>query len=247
MTVDLERVNRLDVSLFDAIDSQTSPQDRRSLLALHGATADALGEFSYLEIGSHKGGSLQVLVADERCRKIVSIDPRPDWTPDDRRELEGLAYAVSSSEMLGLLAAVPGADLAKVETMELGTESIDPNALERPDLCFVDGEHTAAAALRDGRFCRAVLRGRGVIAFHDFWIVPGAILRFLRETKGARGYLLRNSVFVVELGGATVRGDSRIAAQARLSPAVWRLSAMLRAAPLVLAAFRLRARLRRHL
>jgi hypothetical protein len=149
--------------------------------------------------------------------------------------------------MLARLAAVPGADAAKVETIELGTDAIDPEAIERPDLCFVDGEHTAGAALRDGRFCRAVLRGRGVIAFHDFWIVAAAILRFLRETEGARGYLLRNSIFVVELGGATVRTDARIAAQARLSPAVWRLCATLHAAPLVLAAFRLRARLRRHL
>jgi hypothetical protein len=244
MTVDLERLNRLDASLFDAVESQTSVQDRRSLLALHGATADALGAFSYLEIGSHKGGSLQVLVTDERCRKIVSIDPRPEWQPDDRGA-EGFAYSGNSTdEMLELLAAVPGADVTKIETIELGTEAIDPQALERPDLCFVDGEHTAAAALRDGRFCRAVLRGRGVIAFHDFWIVAAAILRFLRETKGARGYLLRSSVFVVELGGATVGTDSRIAAQRRLGPAAWRVLATLRAAPLVLAAFWLRRRLR---
>jgi Methyltransferase domain len=245
MTLDLERLNRLDVSLFAAIESQTSPQDRRSLLALHGATADSLGTFDYLEIGSHKGGSLQVLVADERCRKIVSIDPRPEWQPDDRPGMTGFTYSGNSTEeMLELLAEVPGADVAKIETIELGTESIDPETVERPDLCFVDGEHTPAAAFRDARFCRAVLRGRGVIAFHDFWIVAPAVLRFLRETPGARGFFLRNSVFVVELGGATILADPRIQSQARVRPAVWRLLASLGAGPLVLRAFRFRARLR---
>src|SRR5581483_6433047 len=187
MTVDRERLSRLDESLFDAVESQTSVQDRRSLLALHGAVADAAGSFVYLEIGSHRGGSLQVLVSDERCRKIVSIDPRPEWQPDDRPGIEGWAYSGNSTEeMLGLLAAVPGADVTKIETIELGTESIDPETVDRPDLCFVDGEHTQIAALRDAGFCHAALRGRGVIAFHDFWIVAPAVLRFLGELKGAR-------------------------------------------------------------
>ena len=242
MTVDRERLSRLDETLFDAIESQTSDQDRRSLLALHGAVADALGNFGYLEIGSHRGGSLQVLVTDERCRKIVSIDPRPEWQPDDRPGIAGCAYSRNSTEdMLELLAVVPGADVTKIETIELGTESIDPETVERPDLCFVDGEHTQVAALRDARFCRAVLRGRGIVAFHDFWIVAPAVLRFLRELKDGRGYFLRNSIFVVEFGGATVYADSRIQSQCRLPPAVWRLLASLGAGPLVLEAFRLRA------
>lgn len=245
MTLDLKRLNRLDVSLFDAIETQTSPQDRRSLLALSAATADALGSFVYLEIGSHKGGSLQVLAVDERCRKIISIDPRPEWQPDDRPGVTGAAYPGNSTEeMLGLLAAVPGADVGKIETIELGTDSIDPETVERPDLCFVDGEHTHDAALRDGRFCRAVLRGRGIVAFHDFWIVVPAILRFLRETPGARGYFLRNNLFVVEIGGASIITDSRIQTQLRVPPRVWRLLAAVGAGPLVQKAFRLGMRVR---
>jgi hypothetical protein len=159
--------------------------------------------------------------------------------------MSGYAYPGNSTEeMLALLAAVPGADPGKIETIELGTESIDPQAVERPDLCFVDGEHTDEAALRDARFCLAAIRGRGVIAFHDFWIVAPAVLRFLRETPRSRGYFLRNTVFVVEVGDATVLTDSRISAQRRLHPAVWRLVATLRLGPLVPWAFRLRASLR---
>lgn len=233
------------MSLFDAIESQTSRQDRRSLLALNAAVADALGSFVYLEIGSHRGGSLQVLVADDRCRRIVSIDPRPEWQPDDRPGLTGYAYPDNSTEtMLGLLATVPGADVRKIETVELGTESIDPDTIEKPDLCFVDGEHTDEAALRDARFCREAIRGRGVIAFHDFWIVAPAVLRFLRETRHTRGYFLRNTVFVVEVGDAAVFKDSRIRSQVRMHPAVWRLAATLRVGWLIPQAFRLRARLR---
>lgn len=159
--------------------------------------------------------------------------------------MTGYAYPGNSTdEMLALLAAVPGADLAKIETIELGTESIDPETVERPDLCFVDGEHTEEAALRDARFCREAVRGRGVIAFHDFWIVAPAVLRFLRETPRTRGYFLRNTVFVVEVGDATVYTDSRIRSQSRMYPAVWRAVATLRLGGLVPRAFRLRALLR---
>jgi hypothetical protein len=45
------------------------------------------------------------------------------------------------------------------------------------------------------------MQGAGVIAFHDFGVVERAVLDFLRETpRPHRGYWLRSSVFVVELG-----------------------------------------------
>jgi hypothetical protein len=40
-----QRVKLLDISLFDAIASQTSPDDRRSLLAIHGAVSSRLESF----------------------------------------------------------------------------------------------------------------------------------------------------------------------------------------------------------
>ena len=50
MSVDLSevpsieaRVKQLDVSLFDPIGSQTSPDDRRSMLAIHAAVSARLG------------------------------------------------------------------------------------------------------------------------------------------------------------------------------------------------------------
>jgi hypothetical protein len=196
-----DRIAALDTNLFDFVESQTDEDDRRSLLALHNGIASQ-GQFSYLEIGSHLGGTLQTVLSDPRCVRVVSIDPRPRWQPDDRPELGGWAYPDNSTErMLGLLEKVPGVDLSKLETVEESTENLPPGQFARPDLCFVDGEHTRRAALRDARFCRAVMHGAGIVAFHDFNIVRPAIHAFLREApRPHRAYLLRSGVFVVELG-----------------------------------------------
>lgn len=197
-----DRLAALDTQLFAHIESAMTDSDRKALLAVHNAVAARNDPFSYLEIGSEFGGSLQAVIADPRCARVVSIDPRPQWTPDDRPEITRLEYPDNSTErMLKLLQDVPGADLSKLETVDESTENIAPGRFARPDFCFIDGEHTYRAALRDARFCRTVMQDAGVIAFHDFHIIERAILDFLRETsRPRRGYLLLHSVFVMELG-----------------------------------------------
>ena len=213
------QIAALDAELFSHIKNTTTDEDRKALLAIHNALACRNGSFSYLEIGSERGGSLQALIADPRCTRIVSIDPRTHWTPDDRPDQPQVEYAENTTDrMLMLLQGVPGADLSKLKTVEASTESLDPREFERPDFCFIDGEHTHAAALRDARFCREAMQGRGVIAFHDFHIVERAILEFLRETpRPRRGYLLLHAVFVVELGGVSSLLDDP-AVRSRLTP-----------------------------
>lgn len=236
MTV-AERVGRLDVGLFHTVESQTSEDDRRSLLALQDAIATQLGSFSYLEIGSHLGGTLQPFLADPRCTQIVSIDPRPQWQPDDRAALDGWTYEDNSTErMLGLLADVPDADLSKLQTVEASTENLMvPGRFSVPNLCFIDGEHTHAAALRDARFCRMVSEGQGVLAFHDFNIIPRAVLDFLRETRRPhRAYSLASCVFVVELGsGLTLLGHPGIRTQLRRPAVAWTIANRLGAGTLL--------------
>ena len=197
-----DRVAALDLELFAHIESQTTDSDRKSLLAVHSGVADRTEPFSYLEIGSYLGGTLQVVIADPRCARVVSIDSRPLTPPDDRRGgLQGEYRDNSTEQMRKLLQDVPGADLSKLETVEESTENIAPGRFARPDFCFIDGEHTHRAALRDARFCRTVMQGAGIIAFHDFHIIERAILDFLRETRRPRrGYLLLHAVFIVELG-----------------------------------------------
>lgn len=195
-----ERIARLDTGLFAHVESQTSDDDRRSLLAVHTAIAEELGTFSFLEIGSYRGGTLQPFVADGRCTRIVSIDPRPGVTPDDRFGTWDYEN-VSTELMLSLLADVPGADLSKVQTIEASVQHIPPGSIARPDLAFIDGEHTYAACLRDARFCRTVMQGAGVIMFHDHRAIERAIRDFCRETRGPlKAYPLYSGVFVVELG-----------------------------------------------
>ena len=197
-----DRISGLDTSLFRSIESQTTEPDRRSLLALHAAIAER-GPFDYLEIGSHLGGSLQAMVADPRCRSIVSIDTRPLSQPDDRGDAASYPQN-STSRMLELLAPLPGADLAKLETFERGTDQLSVAELPtRPRFCFVDAEHTRAAALRDARFCLKATTPDGVIAFHDSNVVLPGIEDFLAGLDRAHhAFQMPDSVFVVELGPA---------------------------------------------
>jgi hypothetical protein len=199
-----ERIAAADPSLFNRVPAQLARDDKISLLALHLAAAETLGSFRYLEIGSHLGGSLQVLVADPRCAEIVSIDARPPSQPDER----GIVWPYpdnSTARMLDCLAEVPGADLAKLTTIDAGTEALEPGDIPFvPDVCFVDGEHTDGAVVRDLRFCRRLVRDRGVIAFHDAWIVHrglrAALDEFSADGVPFSARHLPESVLVVELG-----------------------------------------------
>jgi hypothetical protein len=104
--------------------------------------------------------------------------------------------------MLERLQLVAGADLSKVHTIEAEAPSLEPAEITAPQLCLIDGEHTHDAALADARFCRAVLRDRGAIVFHDRRLVRSAIECFLEELGETphEGYPLLGSVYVLELG-----------------------------------------------
>jgi SAM-dependent methyltransferase len=196
------RLRSLDAGLFDHVPSETTWHDRVSLLALQNACRETYPSFQYLEVGSHLGGSLQVLIVDQRCTAITSIDPRPPSLPDARGP--DLAYPGNSTErMLAYLRQVPGADLAKLRTVEASTQDIAAAAFEKAaQLCFIDGEHTNDAALRDARFCRQVVGDQGAIVFHDRRLVRGAIEAFIAELDPGSfaAYPLQGSVFVVEFG-----------------------------------------------
>jgi hypothetical protein len=202
------RLNRLDLSLWGHIESETTERDRRSLLALHFACRQA-GQFAYLEIGSYLGGSLQSYVVDPRCTRIISIDPRPASQPDARGIL--FDYPANSTQlMFEHLATVPGADVTKVEAIESSTADIPPESITvRPRVCFIDGEHTVEAASRDARFCLSVADPNGCIVFHDANIVGQAISAFAKELKQKRSrfrsYRLLDSVAVFELGSCDFR------------------------------------------
>ena len=168
-----DRIEELDEMLFESIMSQTSLGCRHSLLAVQRAVASRRSTYSYLEIGSFHGGSLQTHLVDERCTKIYSIDPRPDLTPDDIAPGVLKRYADNSSEhMMRMLENIGHGDLAKIvlfdsDASEIETERIEP----RPNIAFIDGEHTSKAVISDFSFCESVLCDGGVVIFHDIGLL----------------------------------------------------------------------------
>ncbi len=206
-----DRIDQLDLTLFQAIEGQTTLDDRRSFLALQSAYRQwKKGGFTILEVGSYEGGSLQAYVADPACEHIISIDPRPALVRDERGSRWDYSR-VTAEGMLARLAAVPGAEVGKVQAIAAGTNAVRVADLAaRPDGCFIDGEHTNEAVLRDARFCLEAAGPDCAIAFHDADVVYDALRTFLGEIDARglefRAYNLPSVVFVVEFGDCRLSG-----------------------------------------
>jgi hypothetical protein len=209
----IDRIELLDLTLFDSIQSQTSAGDRSSLLAIQRAVAKKNKEYTYLEIGSHLGGSIQPHLIDDRCKRIYSIDPRPLQQPDDRSHGHVEYYDDNSSEkMIALLRNISGGDVDKIDCIELNASEIDPKKIEnRPELAFIDGEHSKAAVLSDFLFCDEVVSERGTILFHDFFIIFPALFEICRILdRQHRTYLplmLENELFGIFFDHDLVHSD----------------------------------------
>jgi hypothetical protein len=212
------QIDSLDISVFGAIPSQTSERDKRSLLAIQRATARRHQEYSYLEIGSHLGGSIQPYLLDDRCKRIYSIDPRPAQQPDDRRPGYVAFYEDNSSErMLALLEDIGHGDISKIECIDSDASEIDPHCIQDvPDITFIDGEHTRAAVVSDFRFCEQVVSNSGTIVFHDFGIIYPAILDACRDLRRKhRKFVplkLEGNVFAIFFDADKIHMDAYLAA-----------------------------------
>jgi hypothetical protein len=176
------QVEALDVSLFDAISTESSDGDRRAWLAVQRSLRQPSG-YSYLEIGSHLGGSIQPHLLDPQCRSIVSIDKRPPSQPDDRGPVffyEGN----STARMLDNLRRISPEQTNKVTCFDADACDVDPRALPAaPDFCFIDGEHTYSAVLSDFTFCLRVCAPDAAICFHDDWVVHPALRAIISDLR----------------------------------------------------------------
>lgn len=202
---DLEaRLGNLDLSLFEKIPSQSTEEDKRSLLACQLAVREIAGTYSYLEIGSYLGGSIQPHLLDPRCGRVYSIDKRPESQPDER----GTDFTYlnnSTARMMEALRGVGDGDIEKIVTIDGETSHLKADAVpEKIHLCFIDGEHTDGAVMSDFKFCLAALKGSGAVLFHDSQIVYNGIQNCLnlldREGVSYNAYVLPNAVFAVEIG-----------------------------------------------
>jgi hypothetical protein len=173
-----QQIEQLDLALFRHIQGQTTTADRRALLSLQQIVRNHHHPYTYLEIGSFMGGSIQPHLVDPRCEFIYSIDPRPGEPIPDERSREVVQYFASTKAMLDGLARIPHGNLAKIVTLEKDAGQL--TAFDTPrasHLCFIDGEHTNKAVVSDFKACLPRTAANGVIAFHDCYLVSDGILR----------------------------------------------------------------------
>ena len=216
MTQFSERLASLDITLFEKIESQSTNDDRRSLLAVQLATGNLTDSFSYLEIGSYLGGSIQPYLLDEKCTRIISVDKRPEVQPD-ARGYDWVYQNNTTARMVELLKGV-SENTDKLETFDGDTSEVKPGQVgEKVDLCFIDGEHTDVAVVRDFRFCLNVLKENGAIMFHDAQITYNGIaecIEYLQKNNiKFRAYALPSVAFLVEIGDFPLHIDKAISDQ----------------------------------
>jgi hypothetical protein len=176
-----DRIESLDVSLFDAVPTQSDAGDRRAWLAVQRSLRQQ-SEYIYLEIGSHLGGSIQQHLVDPRCRKIISIDKRPVSQPDDR----GRRYFYegnSTERMLDNLRRVSPDHLDKITCIDADARDIDHSGIPAADFCFIDGEHTYTAVLSDFAFCLGVCAPNAAICFHDDKVIARALWHIVSDLR----------------------------------------------------------------
>ena len=187
MTTLNNRIRSLDTTLFAAIPSQTTEDDRRSLLLLQDCVRSR-NKYIYLEIGSHLGGTIQPYFVDPICQLIYSIDKRPKLQPDERGEF--YRYDNNSTERMlkNLSQAFPSIAEQKIINFDSDARDLNPSQIrEKPNICFIDGEHTNTAVVSDFMFCLKVSHPNAIIAFHD----AGFIFKGINEIKK---YLAQNSI-----------------------------------------------------
>ena len=213
------RLSEADLTLFAAIPSQTTDEDRRSLLALQAAVRRVSGPYAYLEIGSHLGGTIQPHIVDPLCSAIYSIDSRPSHQPDERGEI--FSYEGNSTvRMLDNLDRIPGRDLSKLKTFDCSAGTVDPNSIRvRPSLCFIDAEHTDEAVISDFQACRKFTGSRSVYCFHDSWVLYRGLSTIIasleRDITPFVVAYLPSFLFVIDISNTGVLQEPEVASRIR--------------------------------
>jgi Methyltransferase domain len=209
-----DSIGQLDIALFNKIESQTSHNDRRSLLAVQSVVRKMVPDYAYLEIGSYLGGSLQPHILDPQCAKIYSIDKRPIRNPDER----GVTYIYrnnSTQRMVDNLRSVHESGLSKLTCIDASSHEIEAARIEtKPQLCFIDGLHLDEAVMRDFFFCMKILGPSGAIVFHDAQITYNAlssvINHLLENHIPFYAYNLPDTLFLIEINTFPIHLDPQI-------------------------------------
>jgi len=198
------KLNGLDLSLFP-VESQTTDDDKRSLLAIQILVRQIVPDYTYVEIGSHLGGTLAPHLVDARCRQIISIDKRPLLQLDERGRSYDYDNNSTDRMIQHIRRALPAVNLDKLVTFDADAADVAPDDYPaRPDLAFIDGEHMNRAAISDFLSIFKVCNKNSAIVFHASALVVdaiGAAESFLRYLEVPfKFYLMPDSISVFLLG-----------------------------------------------
>jgi predicted O-methyltransferase YrrM len=125
------------------------------------ALARSIGARSMLEIGCRDGRTARLMLFNcvSLCR-YVGVDVADGYEP---------ALACQRSEIL----TQPGELVRHDPLFELvvsarGSLDLTPDDFhERFDICYIDGDHSAAAVMHDSKLAFAIVRPGGIITWHD--------------------------------------------------------------------------------
>jgi hypothetical protein len=206
-------ISNLDTKLF-RMKGQTDQREKKTLLIIQNIVRRVERSYVYLEIGSLLGATIQPHLLDSRCQAIYSIDKRPSKVPDERGR--DIYYSNNSTErMLICLRQVCKKDLNKIVCFDDDASNVDKGRIiPKPNICFIDGEHTDKAVISDFEFCKSVLSENGVIIFHDSHLLCNGLSKIIRGlTKNEehfRAYNLPTHIFVIEINGCSIHKDEKI-------------------------------------
>lgn len=141
----------------EAIERHQALVNRGELTALL-SILEGAGPRRLLEIGTWAGGSAWAFSWVATLEHIVTVDPDP------------------RPEATEVLAALPvRTTLIRSPSGQLGTGKFLLEAFEghRPDVVFIDGDHTYEAARRDFDLYGALVAAGGLVVVHDTQGYPG--------------------------------------------------------------------------
>jgi predicted O-methyltransferase YrrM len=167
---------RCELHLFQAVEAAIMPLEALALASL----IRVKDYKTIFEFGTYKGVSTTQLALNAgKDGKVYTLD----LPEDDPRH--GLTIRASEEEALttqkGKGSLVPADLVARVELLRQDSAIFDPTPFEnRMDFVFVDGAHSFEYVQNDTQKGWRLLRGGGMIAWHDCTPRYRDLVRFLR-------------------------------------------------------------------
>lgn len=173
------------------------------------------GDYNYVEVGSYRGRSLFPHVIDDDCKHALSIDLRPEVTPDERTPINDYHHISAASMLQAIGRHCEPHCLDKIETLTADCRQIGERKGDALfDLALIDGEHTHEAAFSDFLNLYGVMKDDCIICFDDTHIIYSGIMNALsfleREGRPHRALFMKGCITALLIGEYAERERIRI-------------------------------------